>query len=88
VAPVAPLAALLLAQLDEMVALARALPAGASRHAALMRGLEQVHQRSLRAHGSTLAAATVRELLALDLELNAQGIGIWLDRQARLTPCS
>ena len=88
VAPVAPLAALLLAQLDEMVALARALPAGASRHAALMRGLEQVHQRSLRAHGSTLAPATVRELLALDLELNAQGIGIWLDRQARLTTCS
>jgi len=29
----------------------------------------------------TLAHARIRELLALDLELNAQGIAIWLDRE-------
>ena len=74
------LGALLLAQLDEMVAVARATPAGAARHAELLRGLEAVHLKSLRAHGVALSEARIRELLALDLELNAQGIAIWLDR--------
>jgi glyoxylase-like metal-dependent hydrolase (beta-lactamase superfamily II) len=74
------LGALLLAQLDEMVAVARATPPGPDRHGALMRGLETVHRKSLRAHGVTLGDACIRELLALDLELNAQGIAIWLDR--------
>ena len=74
------LAGLFLAQLDEMVALARALARAHDRHAALKRGLEAIHLKSLRAHGVTLGDERIRELLALDLELNAQGIGIWLDR--------
>ena len=74
------LGALLLAQLDEMVAVARATPEGAARHAELMRSLEAIHLKSLRAHGVALSEARIRELLALDLELNAQGIAIWLDR--------
>jgi glyoxylase-like metal-dependent hydrolase (beta-lactamase superfamily II) len=76
------LAATLLAQLDEMVAVARATPAGADRHRALMNRLEAIHLRHLRRHGSELTDDRVRELLALDLELNAQGIAIWLDRTA------
>ena len=48
----------------------------------LKHGLEAIHLRSLRAHGVTLPDATIRDLLALDFELNAQGIGIWLDRTA------
>lgn len=80
VGDVARLATLLLAQLDEMVALALALPDDAHRHTALVDGLVAVHMRSLRAHGSTLPEARVRELLALDTELNAQGIGVWLNR--------
>jgi glyoxylase-like metal-dependent hydrolase (beta-lactamase superfamily II) len=83
VGDVARLGALLLGQLDEMVAVARAAPTGADRHAALVRGLEAIHLRSLRAHGVTLSDARIRELLALDLELNAQGIAIWLDRGRR-----
>ena len=74
------LAALLLGQLDEMVAFARTTSPGPDRHAALMRGLEAIHLKSLRAHGVTLSDARIRELLGLDLELNAQGIAIWLDR--------
>ena len=74
------LAALLLGQLAEMVAFARTTSRGPERHAALMRGLEAIHLKSLRAHGVTLSDARIRELLALDLELNAQGIAIWLDR--------
>jgi len=76
------LARLLLGQLDEMVAFARSLAPGPERHGALMRGLEAIHLRSLRAHGVTLSDERIRELLALDLELNAQGIAIWLDRTA------
>ena len=43
-----------------------------------------IHLRSLRAPRRDAAPTTrIRELLALDLELNAQGIGIWLDRTRR-----
>jgi len=63
-----------------MVAFARTTSRGPDRHAALMRGLEAIHLQSLRAHGVTLSDARIRELLGLDLELNAQGIAIWLDR--------
>ena len=80
---VATLAGRLLGQLDEMVALARAVDAGPGRHQALLRGMEALHLRSLRRHGVRLADARIRELIAIDLELNAQGIGVWLDREAR-----
>jgi glyoxylase-like metal-dependent hydrolase (beta-lactamase superfamily II) len=82
VGEVARLAELLLGQLDRMVAVARAVPPGPERHGALLHGLEAVHLRSLREHGVTLPDRRIRELLALDLELNAQGIAIWLDRTA------
>jgi len=74
------LAALLLGQLEAMVAFAQTTSRGPERHAVLMRGLEAIHLDSLRAHGVTLGEARIRELLGLDLELNAQGIAIWLDR--------
>jgi hypothetical protein len=45
-----------------------------------MDGLWSIHLSRLRAHGVSLPEARIRELLALDLELNAQGIAIWLDR--------
>ena len=81
VADVPRLAQLLLTQLDAMVALALALPDGAQRHAALMDGFIAIHMQSLDAHSSTLPEARVRELLALDTELNAQGIAVWLNRK-------
>jgi glyoxylase-like metal-dependent hydrolase (beta-lactamase superfamily II) len=74
------LGALLLGQLADMVAAARRVPAGPGRHESLMRSLEAIHVESLRAHGVELDGERIRELLALDLELNAQGIAIWLDR--------
>ena len=74
------LAALLLGQVEAMVALAQALPADTARHAALRRGFGAIHHASLRDHGSTLSHEQVDELLALDLELNAQGMAVWLDR--------
>ena len=77
------LANLLLTQLDAMVALALALPDDANRHAALMDGFVAIHTQSLRAHGSLLPEARVRELLALDNELNAQGVAVWMNRKNR-----
>jgi glyoxylase-like metal-dependent hydrolase (beta-lactamase superfamily II) len=77
------LADLLLGQMDAMVALALALPNDAARHAALMRGFAEIHLTSLRAHGCTLSDAQILELLALDLELNAQGMAVWLNRRNR-----
>jgi glyoxylase-like metal-dependent hydrolase (beta-lactamase superfamily II) len=83
VAEPARLAAVLLAQLDAMVALAHSLAPGPDRHAALVRGLEAIHRASLHAHGCRLTREEVRQLLALDFELNAQGLAIWLDRSTR-----
>ena len=77
---VARLAALCLAQLDEMVAAARPLAKAPERHAALKRALETIHLRSLREHGVTLPDGQILELLDTDIQLNAQGIAIWLDR--------
>ena len=81
VADVPRLANLLFTQLDAMVALALKLPDDAHRHAALMDGFIAIHMNSLHAHDCTLAEARVRELLALDNELNAQGIAVWLNRK-------
>lgn len=77
------LAELLLSQLDAMVSLALTLPDDTDRHAALMEGFLAIHLQSLRSHGSELADAHVRELLALDVELNAQGTAVWLNRRKR-----
>ena len=77
------LGALLLTQMDEMVALATALPADDTRHAAMMRGFGEIHLKSLREHGCELPDARILELLALDLELNAQGMAYHLNRRNR-----
>lgn len=80
--PVAPPQALgetLKAQLAEMVALGLALADAPDRHAALKRGLESIYLPRVRAHGCTMDDAAARALLAMDVELNAQGMGVWLD---------
>ncbi len=76
------LGALFLDQLDRMVAVAKSVPPGPDRHAALVRGLESIHLQSLLAHGVDLPQAEILGWLGFDFELNAQGVGIWLDRMA------
>ena len=39
--------------------------------------------RAGRDHGSPLSRERASELLALDVELNAQGLEVWLDRDRR-----
>lgn len=78
----ARLAAGLHALIDEYVVLARALEhARETRHARLVQGLSDLLWRSLQAHGCELPRAQALDLLATDIELNAQGLAVWLDRQ-------
>jgi len=82
-ADVVRLGALLRAQVDAMVAIGRAAPDGGGRHAALKRGLAALYLQRLGEHGCALGEARLLELLAIDIELNAQGLAAWLDRAER-----
>ncbi len=74
------LAAELIEQVDQLVALVQAADGHADRHERLVESLHALFAARAAAHGCTLGAAQVRELLALDAELNAQGLEVWLDR--------
>jgi hypothetical protein len=71
---------LLLSLLDEVVAIGRRLQHAPDRHAALQRELLALYDTSLRAHGWLPGTMPLAELLAVDLELNAQGMAVWLDK--------
>lgn len=78
--PVERLAADLHAQIDEMVALARAAHGQADRHAVLVDSLTDLYDTRAQAHGWTEGRQRLLELLGMDIELNAQGLEVWLDR--------
>ncbi|MCE1183682.1 MAG: MBL fold metallo-hydrolase [Rhodocyclales bacterium] len=56
--------------------------AGAERHARIKQGISDYLLAEVRAHGCTLPEAQILEIWATDLELNAQGLAVWLDSQA------
>ena len=69
-------------QLDDMVAIGEAhAQAGDERHARVKQGLTDYLLQAIRAHGCTLPEAEIIEILATDLELNAQGLEFWLDHR-------
>ena len=76
------LAGLLLEQIDAMVAMALGLRSAPDRHNALHAGLSALCSSRLQQHGVVDVSAAL-DGLALDIELNAQGLGIWLDRETR-----
>jgi glyoxylase-like metal-dependent hydrolase (beta-lactamase superfamily II) len=80
IADVKRLAAMLLEQLDAMVEIALRLRDAPERHAALCGALRALYTERVKQHGALLSDARIHELLAMDVELNAQGIGVWLDR--------
>jgi glyoxylase-like metal-dependent hydrolase (beta-lactamase superfamily II) len=75
------LAADLHRQTGELVALGRAEDGKTDRAARLRKGVEELLLGWVRDHGAPLPREQVRELLALDVELNAQGLEVWLDRR-------
>jgi len=70
----------LLEQVDAMVALVRDCAGDPARHARLVEALTALFVERARLHGVADAQARVPHLLALDIELNAQGLEVWLDR--------
>ena len=66
-------------QAERMVQLARSLPNGADRGVRLREELAQLYLTELESAGLSLPPAHAREVLANDLELNAQGLEVWLD---------
>lgn len=83
VAPVPALAADLQRRIDAMLVVARAhQDAGAARHARIKAGLTELLLAEARAFGCSMSEAELLQLWATDLELNAQGLGVWLDTQS------
>ncbi|AVR89579.1 MBL fold metallo-hydrolase [Thauera aromatica] len=67
--------------IDTMVAVARAARGdGVARHVEILAGLEQVMREEAARQNWALDEEQALELLRMDLELNAQGLGVWLDR--------
>jgi glyoxylase-like metal-dependent hydrolase (beta-lactamase superfamily II) len=77
---VARLAADLHVQIDAMVGLALEAAAHTDKHARLVEGLTGLYAARARAHGWTQGRAMLEQLLRMDIELNAQGLEVWLDR--------
>lgn len=65
--------------LDAFVAIAEGATPGTQRHPAIRAGLTTCLTGRLRAHGCRLPEPEILALLENDIELNAQGLGVWLD---------
>ena len=73
----------LLEQIDAMAALARSCDGRPDRHRCLVAALTELYLERAHAHGVPLDDEAVTQVLAMDIELNAQGLGSWLDRARR-----
>jgi len=83
-ADVQRLADLLLVQIRQMADLALALRDAPDRHRALKHDLLALYQRGVAFHlNDALPPSRVASLLSMDIELNAQGLAVWLDRLKR-----
>jgi glyoxylase-like metal-dependent hydrolase (beta-lactamase superfamily II) len=80
------LAAELRREIGELVALGRAEDGKRDRAARLRAGVEELCLGWVQDHGTPLTRERVREVLAVDIELNAQGLEAWLDRDRRVVP--
>ncbi len=85
---VARLGRLLLSHIDTLVQLGLRWRDAPDRHERWKSGMLDDFEHSLAAHGCTLTRERIAELLAIDLELNAQGMASWLDRESRAKPAA
>lgn len=74
-------------QIDAMVAIAREAHARSAdatqRHDAMKEQLTALYLSHAQAHGWTGDREQLLDILSMDVELNAQGLGVWLDGQKR-----
>ena len=73
----------LLEQIDAMVAIGRQCDGRPDRHRHLLAALRALYLERAQAHGCRLDQEAVAQVLAMDIELNAQGLACWLDRERR-----
>lgn len=76
------LAVQFLAQVDAMAEAARGLVNAPNRHEALKLAFRNIYVAEARRSGSTLQEERLHELLAPDVQLNALGLGTWLDKSS------
>jgi glyoxylase-like metal-dependent hydrolase (beta-lactamase superfamily II) len=69
--------------IDEMVAVAHDVAGSPDRHARLTHGLTELYAARTAEHGWTGGREALLHWLGMDIELNAQGLGVWLDRERR-----
>ncbi|HEY6641984.1 MBL fold metallo-hydrolase [Povalibacter sp.] len=75
------IAAQLLTQIDAMVKVGRELATAPDRHTRLKAAFQDIYMSELRRCGSSDSDENLHALLATDVELNAQGVGVWLDKK-------
>ena len=68
-------------QIYAMVAFVQNCASEANRHVTLKRMLGDFYSARARLHGCAMTHEHVCDLLAMDIELNAQGLEVWVDRQ-------
>lgn len=83
VTPPAELGRDLLEQIDAMAAIAQQCNGRGDRHRCLVAALTALYLERAQQHGCALDDAAVTAVLAMDIELNAQGLACWLDRERR-----
>ena len=70
-------------QIDAMVEIGHRCDGLPDRHRAISDALRTLYVGRAREHGCPLDDAGVEKVLAMDIELNAQGLASWLDRDRR-----
>jgi len=73
----------LYAQIDAMVEIGRQYDGLPDRHKRMKDALTTLYLRRARKHGCRLDDTGVEQVLRMDIELNAQGLASWLDRDKR-----
>jgi glyoxylase-like metal-dependent hydrolase (beta-lactamase superfamily II) len=77
-------------QIDAMVAIAETMqgdhPGASERHEAMKEALTELYGARAWAHGWQGNRDDLQELIGMDIELNAQGLGVWLDNARKRTP--
>jgi len=70
-------------QIDAMVELANSANGKPDRHEALKQSLTGLYLERAQAHGWTQGGDVLVDVIGMDIELNAQGLEVWLDGQKK-----
>lgn len=70
----------LVRRIGAMVAIARGVDGADDRHARIVDGLTMLYVEAAIEHGVADPERSVAEVLGGDIQINAQGLGVWLDR--------